>query len=135
VLARKLALWLLSAMVASLSALACNDQGGHLYTALNQSDRDVIVEVVTDDRRVLRLPAHTRGHLSASWSGPIEGWRLTIRDSNCAQLVSFSLKNEPPGFTLYVTAAGDIQLGSRDVFSFEGKDVELVSPLPPANCG
>lgn len=131
---RKLTGLLLAATVACLALVACNDQGGHGYTALNQSDSDVIVEVVTDSRRVVRLPAHTRGNLSSGWSGPLEGWRFTVKDTSCAELISFSLKDQPAGVTLWVNAAGNIVLGQSSVFSFEGKDVRLVSELASADC-
>jgi len=126
---------LLVGLVATLSVLACaTDPYGHIFTALNESDRDVILEVVTDQPKVLLLAAHTRGVLSESWSGPLEGWRITVRDLNFAQLGSFPLENEPPDLTLHVTA-GNIQLRHRSVFSLEGKRVKLVSPVPSATCG
>jgi hypothetical protein len=133
---RNLALWVLAVTLAASASSSCGtDYGGHSYLALNESDRDVIVEVVTDQTRMLLLAAHTRGNLSASWSGPTDEWRLTVRGEGCAQLVSLTPKGQPTRLTLHVTPIGDIRLGAESVFSFEGRRVELVSPLPPANCG
>ena len=118
-----------------MSAACSSDAtgGGHIYTALNQSDRDVVVEVITDSRRLFRLPAHTRGHLSESWSRPTDGWLVTVRDEGCQELASLPVRGEAH-LTLHVTTAGKPELASYTVFSLEGKNVTLLDPLPPASC-
>jgi hypothetical protein len=98
-------------------AAGCStDPGGHIYTAVNESDRDVIVEVTTDQPRTLRLPARTRGWLSESWSSPSGGtWHLTVRDASCEVLASFPLTTTY--INLHVAFDGAIELGDQRSFT------------------
>ena len=103
---------------------------------MNESDRDVYVDLMTDQARTLRLPAHTRGWLSESWLSPSSGsWHLTVKDAACNEVASFPLTANH--INLHVAADGSVELsGSERPFTRPLTEGEVQAEyLAEATCG
>jgi hypothetical protein len=91
------------------------DQGGYLFTAINKSDRDVVIRVDSSPPDAILLPAHTRGPFSSNWSY-IAGWTLTVMDTSCAVLGSIPVAG--PGTVLTIASDGTLNANAdRSVFN------------------
>jgi hypothetical protein len=65
------------------SCIARSDGGGHAYSALNDTDTAVIVQVRTTETRTIVIPPHTYVGLAAGWSNIDPSWTITAWDSQC----------------------------------------------------
>jgi hypothetical protein len=74
------------------------DSGGHLFLAINQSDREVIVRVASE-RTAVRLPAHTKANVSTGW-GYFPEWRISVVDEKCLELRSVSVAGQNTVLTI-----------------------------------
>ena len=105
---RALVRWLAVASLLGPTLAACTtDSGGHLFLAINQSDRDVIVRADPDERSV-RLAAHTRTSFSAGW-GYLSSWRITVLDGSCSVLGSVPVAGQ--GTVVTIAADGSLSTG------------------------
>ena len=98
-------------VVAATSAGCTTDQGGHLWLAVNASDRDLVVDLVTDTPRSVRLPAHVRTWLSEGHATPTTGWHIVVRDRSCAPIATIDATD--PRAVLVIRADGIPVLGTE----------------------
>ena len=108
--------------------------GGHRYTVLNESSRDVLVELITDKRAMYRVPGHTRAYLSESRTYPTDQWRVVVRDETCTELGTFGLEGRQL-VTVHVSVTGQPELGPPSLFNQDGDDDTFLESLAPGRCG
>lgn len=100
--------------LALILAACSTDQGGHLFTAINQSDRDLVIQVDAVPPGAILLPAHTRSTLASGWSY-IPEWTITVMDTSCAVLGALPVAG--PGTVLTIAADGTLKTDAdRSVF-------------------
>jgi hypothetical protein len=123
--------WIAACVAALLVAACMTDQGGHLFTAVNRSDRDLVVRVESDLPTAVLVPAHSRGTISAAFSGPTAAWRLTVLDTACEVVGSVPV----PGGGAVVIVAGDGSVSvTEDRSAFDRSSEKWLTSLDRSDC-
>jgi hypothetical protein len=123
------------AVALAIVASACStDPGGHVFTAVNESDHPVIVDIATDQHRMVELPAHSRGVLSEDWTGPTgeRPWRLAVLDADCAEIASVSVTR--PYLHLQVAADGSVEWDLERTYRPTSSGIRWAGKLEDADC-
>jgi hypothetical protein len=72
--------------------IARSDGGGHSFSALNDTDNVVVVEVRTTALRTIAIPPHTYVGLAGGWSNVDPSWAVTVWNADCRLILTEPIK-------------------------------------------
>jgi hypothetical protein len=93
---------LLAATLVCGSLVGClhTDGGGHALSVLNDSDRDVVVEVTTGSTQAFVVGQHGYAGLSGGFDDVATNWSVTVRTTDCALIAKVPITS--PRGVLYI---------------------------------